>query len=783
MTIRYGFTGLILLAGFAAALAVANFGVRAQNNQAVALTNNRASISIAANGVWSANWPNASIKDAAFNAELNGASPSFKSETGKPQAFTDALGSGQEVRQTLRAASIRIEREWRLYDNGSLTIGGRLVNESSEAVQLGNAQLMQGGWQLGQMAEAPAAVVMRNSSQTSVIPFAAANQSAEQDYVSPGLIAFYNRADRAAMLVAYVRADEASPDLAAKFTRANKGVSLSATSRYLNRMLEAKQTLELNRLYVATGESPYNLLESYGTAMAQAAALPARTGPTALWCSWYAHRMEVSEEKVLANAEIAARHFKPLGFEIMQVDHGWQRGDITGDWTVNERFPHGLRWLSDQLRRRYGLKLGLWISPTDIADTSELYRQHPDWVLHDDEGKPKVNWKWYWKPNPNCYQLDTSRAEVRDHIAQTFKQLTSEGVSYFKIDFIGSLNKEVFAPRNAEVTRGWPVLRRAMQAVRDGAGDAWVRYCQAPPLLSAGLADGSYGGDDTADAGQPGLFRVLRDNARILATSFWVNDRAYHREVCDMSMRMQADIEEVRVRAAIMTLANASISWSDELTYLPPSRIRMMQQCMPPGNPQMQPVDLFDRDIPSVWHIRAKNEADNWDVVGLFNFNEQTESREVRFADLGLDAKAEYAVFEFWEEKFLGVVKQGIELQLPAQSSRILSIRRLTGKPQLIGTDMHVLQGYHELKQLAWDESQTTLSGRFQRMPGLHSKAFFLVPTGFTPKFEFPLSPNSARLTHVAGNVWMQEIEFAARDYDWKIPFERVKPPTVKEPN
>src|SRR5207253_9840376 len=63
-------------------------------------------------------------------------------------------------------------------------------------------------------------------------------------------------------------------------------------------------------------------------------------------------------------------------------------------------------------------------------------------------------------------------------------------------------------------------------------------------------------------------------------------------DLCDMSVRMQGSVEEVRVRAAIMTLANCSISWSDELTYLPSSRIRLMQQCMPPGNPPMRPLDI-----------------------------------------------------------------------------------------------------------------------------------------------------------------------------------------------
>lgn len=772
---------------FLTALLFSGSAVFAQpQSSTTTLANAQATVSIQrTSGIWDVAWKDgAAIKGVQFSAEVNAVNVIGSPVEATSRAFSDALGRGQELKQIWRSNGLRIERELRLYDNGVITISGRLRNESMSAVQLGTTQLLQAAsWQLGTAAEIPAAVHARNSSQMSVLPFAVTDKTQTQDYTSNGVITFLTRNPLSALTVGYVRADDASPDLSAKFQRGAGGSELKATARFLNRVLGARETVELNRVYLAAGNDPYQLLEAYGEAMVKFAPLPARTGPTSLWCSWYAHRMEVSEDKVLANAAVAAQHFAPLGFEIMQIDHGWQRGDITGDWTANERFPHGLKWLARELKQKYGLKLGLWISPTDVADTSEFYKQHSDWMLKGEDGQNKVNWKWFWKPNPNCYQLDTTRPEAFDHVANVFKQLVAEDVSYFKIDFIGSQGKESFVPYDPKYTRGWSVFRRAMQAVRAGAGDAWVRYCQAPPLMSVGLADGAYGGDDTADAGQPGMFRVLRDNARILAASYWLNDRAYHREVCDMSMRMHASIEEARVRAALMTLANTSISWSDELTYLPPSRIRMMQQCMPAGNPAMRPVDLFDREIPSVWHIKAKNDADSWDVVGLFNFNDKPETRGVRFEQLGLDPNARYAVFEFWEEKFLGVLKTGVELNLPPESSRILSLRRVTGKPQLIGTDMHVLQGYHELKQLQWNDQQLALSGQYHRMPGLKSKAFFYVPNGFAPKFEFPLSPRSARLTHVEGNVWMQEVEFQMSDFAWTIPFEKVPLPAVKEPN
>jgi alpha-galactosidase len=205
-----------------------------------------------------------------------------------------------------------------------------------------------------------------------------------------------------------------------------------------------------------------------------------------MWCSWYAHRMNVSEDLVLANAAVAARCFKPLGFELMQIDHGWQRGDVTGDWIPNERFPHGLKWLANELKTRYGLRLGLWIAPTDVAETSETFQKHPDWTLKDGNGKPLVNWRWYWNPNPNCYELDASNPAARRYIKNTFARLAGDGAGYFKIDFIAASAGEQFFQSDPKVTHGWGVFQQAVEAVRRGAGrDATIRYSQVPSLLAA----------------------------------------------------------------------------------------------------------------------------------------------------------------------------------------------------------------------------------------------------------------------------------------------------------
>ncbi len=96
----------------------------------------------------------------------------------------------------------------------------------------------------------------------------------------------------------------------------------------------------------------YGALERYGDAAAPwPPSLPAR-GPTPCGAVGIRSGWGSARRFALAHAAIAAEHFRPLGLDEIQLDHGWQRGYLRR-WFPNERFPHGLKWLSEQLHSHY----------------------------------------------------------------------------------------------------------------------------------------------------------------------------------------------------------------------------------------------------------------------------------------------------------------------------------------------------------------------------------------------------------------------------------------------
>ncbi|MGV9558265.1 alpha-galactosidase [Streptomyces sp. NPDC003522] len=110
-----------------------------------------------------------------------------------------------------------------------------------------------------------------------------------------------------------------------------------------------------------------------------------RGGETApvLYNSWEATGFDVDEASQKALAERAAA----LGVELYVVDDGWfgsRRSDRAGlgDWTpAPDRFPDGLGPLSDTVHG-LGMRFGIWVEPEMVNPDSDLYRAHPDWVLH-----------------------------------------------------------------------------------------------------------------------------------------------------------------------------------------------------------------------------------------------------------------------------------------------------------------------------------------------------------------------------------------------------------------
>ncbi|MFD3126705.1 alpha-galactosidase, partial [Streptococcus agalactiae] len=86
----------------------------------------------------------------------------------------------------------------------------------------------------------------------------------------------------------------------------------------------------------------------------------------------------------------------------------------------------GLLGISQRIHQ-LGMLFGLWIEPEMVNKDSDLYREHPDWILHH----PKHS----QSQGRHQYTLDLSREEVYQNIYQQLHDLlANHGIDYIKWD-------------------------------------------------------------------------------------------------------------------------------------------------------------------------------------------------------------------------------------------------------------------------------------------------------------------------------------------------------------
>ncbi len=205
---------------------------------------------------------------------------------------------------------------------------------------------------------------------------------------------------------------------------------------------------------------------------------PKYRGHVCGYTSWYRHYQDINERCITTDLE----GMEGSGFDaaIFQIDDGYQTA--VGDWLSIDmsKFPNGMKPVADMIRER-GLTAGLWLAPFVCEEKSEIYRDHPDWLLRNENGEPVragSNWS-------GSYALDIYNDEVREYLRGVFRTVTEEwGFGLLKLDF---LYAACILPRR-DKTRGM-IMADGMDFLRECAGTAKILGCGVPLASAFGKVD------------------------------------------------------------------------------------------------------------------------------------------------------------------------------------------------------------------------------------------------------------------------------------------------------
>ncbi len=197
----------------------------------------------------------------------------------------------------------------------------------------------------------------------------------------------------------------------------------------VGRTLQAGESVETPRLFLIVHRGDhFGPLSIYRDIMQrQGTRLPAPPAGAyqPIWCGW-------GYERGFTPAQIRATlpTARQLGFHWAVIDDGWQTAE--GDWHLHpSKFPGGdrdMRALTDDIRKA-GLAPMLWWAPLAADPGTDLLKQHPDYLLLDQRGRPqKITW---W----NSYYLCPAYAPVGAYTRELVTRMVRDwGYDGLKLD-------------------------------------------------------------------------------------------------------------------------------------------------------------------------------------------------------------------------------------------------------------------------------------------------------------------------------------------------------------
>lgn len=199
-----------------------------------------------------------------------------------------------------------------------------------------------------------------------------------------------------------------------------------------------------------------------------------RTGYT----TWYNYYGSITYDVVKRDLESLSSIDAEI--DCFQIDDGYQTA--VGDWlsTDAKKFPEGMKAAADRIHSK-GMTAGLWLAPFAASKTSQLFKNHPDWFIKGENGKPyKTGHNW-----GGFYSLDIYNKDAANYIRRVFDVVLNQwGYDLVKLDF---LYGACVLPMHNK-SRG-EIMCDAIDFLRDCCGDKLIIGCGVPLMPAFGKVD------------------------------------------------------------------------------------------------------------------------------------------------------------------------------------------------------------------------------------------------------------------------------------------------------
>jgi alpha-galactosidase len=412
------------------------------------------------------------------------------------------------------------------------------------------------------------------------------------------------------------------------------------------RQLKPGETISYEQIVLKRGDNWLMTLDQFGTAIAAENGIK-KLKPADFkgWATWDYYGRVFTAKDIYGNMDVLKKIAPEAN--MVQIDGGWwtERGDYQS--VRPNLLPGGIKEIISRVTSE-GKIPGIHFDGFRGDENSEIYKAHPEYFLHDLDGKLIVEVNNKGDKVMRYIYFDYSHPGARAHIADCIKNMKDNwGIRYFKVDFMryGLKNDTLAKNKKAKGIKAFdPTItsverfRLAMKTMREAMGpDTYFLGCSAVFGPCIGFVDGMRTGGDIHPRYEAFPERSLANLGNFyLNGKVWNGDADYlvYREAADEDATVsQEDIKhggsltlnEAQMWADFNKLYGTARLSSDNLMTLRPERQALVNEVLQyPAMDETVPLDLWQH---------GKNKGDGFDLVlarkgegvylGVFNWGDK----------------------------------------------------------------------------------------------------------------------------------------------------------------
>jgi hypothetical protein len=169
---------------------------------------------------------------------------------------------------------------------------------------------------------------------------------------------------------------------------------------------------------------------------------------------------------------------------------------------------------------------------------------------------------------------------------------------------------------------------------------------------------------------------------------------------------------------------------SDDLSRLEPERAAFIPLALPPLGESAIPFGPSVDGAPTRLQLAVERPWETWLVASIFNWHDTPQALTFDPSEWDIAGPDPYHLFDFWAGEHIGPNSGPFTFEpTPAHGVRQLIVHADLGRPQLVGSTLHLLGGAVELADETWADNTLRLT---LDCPGEHEGSLLIyMPEGY----------------------------------------------------